>query len=70
MPISLCQASLTHGVSTWNHARTSKAQAQRFLGVGIAFLVIALTGQLAFLGVGMAFIALGVVFLAKSRKAG
>ena len=37
---------------------------------GSAFLVIAVTGQMAFLGVGMAFFALGIVFLAKSRKAG
>lgn len=39
-----------------------------FFGVGAAFLVLAITGQLAFLGVGMAFFTLGVVFLAKSRK--
>lgn len=39
-----------------------------FLGVGIAFLVLALTGQMAFMGVGAAFLVLGVVFLAKSRQ--
>jgi len=47
-----------------------KGAGAAFVGVGIAFLVIAFTGQLAFVGVGMAFFALGVVFLAKSRKAG
>lgn len=41
-----------------------------FIGVGVAFLVIASSGQAAFLGVGMAFIALGIVFLAKSRQGG
>jgi hypothetical protein len=41
-----------------------------FLGVGIAFLVIAMTGQSAFIGVGMAFLSLGVVFLARSRQGG
>ena len=41
-----------------------------FLGVGVAFLAIAVTGQSAFLGVGMAFLALGIVFLAKSRQGG
>ena len=33
-------------------------------------MVIAFTGQLAFLGVGMAFIGMGVVFLGKSRQGG
>ena len=41
-----------------------------FLGIGMAFLVIALTGQSAFLGVAMASVALGIVFLAKSRQGG
>ena len=41
-----------------------------FLGLGLAFQVIAMNGQPAFLGVGMAFIALGIVFLAKSRQGG
>lgn len=39
-----------------------------FIGVGVAFLVIAVTGQMAFMGVGTAFLALGVVFLAKARQ--
>ncbi len=47
-----------------------KGAGAAFFGVGIAFLVIAFTGQMAFMGVGMAFFALGIVFLAKSRKAG
>ena len=41
-----------------------------FLGVGMAFLIIAMNGQPAFIGVGMAFLTLGIVFLAKSRKNG
>ena len=47
-----------------------KGAGAAFFSVGLAFMVIAFTGQLAFVGVGMAFFALGVVFLAKSRKAG
>lgn len=41
-----------------------------FLCVGVAFLGVAASGQLAFLGVGIAMIALGIVFMAKSRKQG
>ena len=47
-----------------------KGAGASFLGVGVAFLVIALTGQMAFMGVGAAFLALGIAFLAKSRKGG
>ncbi len=36
------------------------------LGLGMAFLVIAMSGQPAYIGVGMAFLALGIVFLARS----
>lgn len=39
-----------------------------FLGVGVAFLAIGLTGQTAFIGVAMAFVVLGVVFLGKARQ--
>ena len=47
-----------------------KGAGAAFLGVGVALLVIAMTGQVAFIGVGMAFLTLGIVFLAKSRKGG
>ena len=39
-----------------------------FVGVGVAFLAIGLTGQTAFIGVAMAFVAIGVVFLGKARQ--
>lgn len=39
-----------------------------FLGVGVAFLVIGLSGQTAFLGVAMAFVVLGMVFMGKARQ--
>ncbi len=38
-----------------------------FLGMGVAFQVIALNGQLAFLGVAMTFVAIGTALLAKSK---
>lgn len=38
------------------------------LGVGMAFQVLAMNGQPALMGVGMAFLALGIAFLAKSRR--
>ena len=38
------------------------------VGLGMAFLVLALHGQPAFLGAAMAFLALGIGFLAKPRK--
>ena len=41
-----------------------------FLGVGVAFMAIAISGQAAFMGVGTAFLVLGIVFLAKSRQDG
>ncbi len=41
-----------------------------FLCVGVAFLGVAASGQLAFLGVGTAMLGIGIAFLAKSRKAG
>jgi|JI10StandDraft_1071094.scaffolds.fasta_scaffold18053_9 hypothetical protein len=47
-----------------------KGAGAAFFGVGIAFMVVAYTGQLAFLGVGMAFFALSIVFLGKSRQGG
>ena len=47
-----------------------KGAGTAFLGVGVAFMAIAMTGQFAFLGVGTAFFVLGIVFLAKSRKGG
>jgi hypothetical protein len=40
-----------------------------FLACGVAFLTLALaSGQPAFLGLGPAMLALGVVFLARSRR--
>jgi hypothetical protein len=49
--------------------KTLKGAGAGFLGVGIAFFVIATTGdQPIFVGVGCAFIALGVVFLGKARQ--
>ena len=53
-----------------NNPKHLKGVGGGFLGIGMAFLIIAMNGQPAFLGVGMAFLALGIVFLAKSRKAG
>lgn len=38
------------------------------LGLGMAFLVIAMSGQHALLGVGMALLALGLGFLANAGK--
>ena len=40
-----------------------------FLGCGIAFSAIGVSGQSTFIGVGLAFMVLGIVFLAKSRQA-
>ena len=39
------------------------------LGVGMAFLIISINGQPAFIGVAMAFVAIGVALLDKPRKA-
>lgn len=47
-----------------------KGAAISYLGVGAAFLAIAASGQLAFLGVGLALIGLGIVFLARSHGRG
>ncbi len=41
-----------------------------FVGVGVAFLIIASGGRTALIGVGLAFIGIGIVFLAKSRRGG
>ena len=50
--------------------KNPKAAGAAFFGVGIAFLVVALsTDQPAFLGVAMAFVTLGLVFLGKARQA-
>ena len=38
--------------------------------VGIAFLVLGITGQRAFLAIGPAFIVIGIAILAKARRAG
>ncbi len=48
--------------------KNQKGAGAGLLGVGMAFLVIAMSGQPAFIGVGMAFLALGIVFLANSGK--
>ena len=40
-----------------------------FIGVGLAFLALAL-GRIAFLGVGIAFLSLGIVFVARARTGG
>jgi len=50
--------------------RKLKGASAAFFGIGIALLVIAISGQTAFVGVGMAFVALGAAFLAGSRKEG
>ncbi len=41
-----------------------------FIGVGVAFLAIGISGQIALIGVGMAFFAIGIAFLVKSRQVG
>ena len=41
-----------------------------FLGIGMAFLVIAFNGQPALLGVGMAFLAVGLGLLDRARRGG
>ncbi len=38
------------------------------LGVGMAFLVVSMSGQPAFIGVAMAFVALGIALLANVGK--
>ena len=54
-----------------SRSNNRKGAGAGFLGVGVAFFVIALgTDQSAFIGVAMAFLALGVVFLAKARRDG
>lgn len=50
-------------------AKNLKGGGLAFLGSGVAFLGVAASGQPAFLGVAMAMIAVGIVYLAKSRKA-
>lgn len=39
-----------------------------FIGIGVAFLAIASSGQTAFMGVGITFMVLGIVFLARALK--
>ena len=48
--------------------KNMKGAGAAFLGVGVAFLAIGLTGQTTFIGVAMAFVAIGVVFLGKARQ--
>ena len=38
------------------------------LAIGIAFLVLGITGQRAFLGVGPVFLVIGMVFIARANK--
>lgn len=45
-----------------------KGAGASYLGVGVAFLAVAASGQTAFLGVGVVFLVLGVAALAKARK--
>ena len=54
--------------TTMESPKNLKGAGAAFLGVGVAFMAIAMTGQITFIGVGTAFLALGIVFLAKSRK--
>jgi hypothetical protein len=47
----------------------SKIAGYCFLGGGVAFFIAAILGRsIAFFGVGASYIALGIVFLAKSRR--
>ena len=69
MPVSLCQATLTHGIRMESR-KNLKGAGLAFLGSGAIFLAAALIGhQTAFIGVGMAMLGVGVVFLGKSRQA-
>lgn len=45
-----------------------KAAGSTYLAVGIAFLGVAASGQVAFLGVGLGLIGVGIALLARSRK--
>jgi hypothetical protein len=38
------------------------------VGLGMAFLVVAMNGRAAFIGVGMAFLALGIAYLARPSR--
>ncbi|MGY0505805.1 hypothetical protein [Luteimonas sp. e5] len=48
--------------------KPAKGAGAGLLAVGIAFMVLAFSGQPAMLGVGLVFLTLGVVFLARSHK--
>jgi uncharacterized membrane protein HdeD (DUF308 family) len=68
MPISLCQAPLTHG-GTMETRKNLKAGGIAFLSSGIAFFAAAMiAGQPAFIGVGTAMLVVGVVYLGKARQ--
>ena len=41
-----------------------------FLGIGMAFTALGVTGRQAFLAIGLAFLAIGFVLLARKRSAG
>lgn len=47
-----------------------KGAGASYLGVGVAFLAVAASGQTAFLGVGLVFVVLGFAALARARKDG
>lgn len=47
-----------------------KSTGTGFLGIGMAFLVVAFNGQPAMLGGGMAFLAVGLGFLDRARRGG
>ncbi|HQY49849.1 MAG TPA: hypothetical protein PL007_05730 [Thermomonas sp.] len=68
MRASSCQANLTLGIEMIQPRKQLQGAGLGYLGAGIAFLVVAASGQPAFLGVGMAFIGLGIAFIAKARK--
>lgn len=53
-----------------NGTKNLKGVGAAWLCIGVAFLGVAASGQLAFLGAGAAFLGLGVAFLAKSRRDG
>ena len=51
-----------------NEPRPRKAAGIGLLVVGIAFLVLGITGQRAFLGIGPAFIVIGIAIMVKANK--
>ena len=50
--------------------RAGSSAAVPFLGIGVAFTALGVSGREAFLAVGIAFLALGAILLARRRKPG